>query len=289
MSVQKFNPRILGEVIPFTQVNTKVIQQIKNIEAGFVWIYLLTLPPDWQVVKVHLMNHFGIGELKIKKIFSYLNEHNLIEYVRERLPNGQLGRTDVRILNGNRFKSTTGAENHPVVNHTYGFSGTTKEINNKEINNKENISCSSKNDEPNIEPSRLDQSLSDKNFEQFWNLYPRKQKKQEAAKIWKREKMAAVFLLIIANVGSRMKGEWKDKPKEFIPLPSSYLNGKRWEDEIIHCSTPKFAQAARSQSGNRVVAGTFKNEPKCTVPDYGPGHPTWEENQKWERSRQGRV
>lgn len=234
MSIEKFNPRILGESVPFTQVSTKVIQEITNLEAGFVWVYLLTLPPDWQVVKVHLKNHFGIGELKLKRIFAYLNEHKLIEYTRQRLSNGQLGAVDVRILNGTRFKNpvvqTTGIENHPVVNHTYGFQATTKEINNKlNTNNKRNISCSS-GDERASELSL---------FDYFWSIYPRKQKKIDARKIWERKKYDKIATIICKNIQVRIYNEWKGTDKKFIPLPSSYLNGERWKDEIIISSPPK--------------------------------------------------
>jgi hypothetical protein len=149
MSVEKFNPKISGETIPYFQANTYVVQNIKNMEAGFIWIYLLTLPKDWQVIKSHIKSHFGIGDDKIKKIFAYLNKHRLIEYVRERDENGKMRKSEIRILNGSRFipeesntyeKSATGVKIHPLDNHTCGKPPTTNNIDNKGYkNNKEKI------------------------------------------------------------------------------------------------------------------------------------------------------
>lgn len=44
------------------------------------------------------------------------------------------------------------------------------------------------------------------------------------------------------------------------------------------------AYRTRKANGNGHASnGAAKQEVRCTVPDYGPGHPTWEANQEWER------
>lgn len=127
MSVEKFNPSICGETIPFIQVNREVIQHINNPEAGFIWVYLLSLPPDWEVVKAHVQKHFGIGVDKLKRIFAWLSRHKLIEYTRGRRPDGKMGKTHIRILNGSKFIfdtkeviHTTGVKTTPLENHACG-------------------------------------------------------------------------------------------------------------------------------------------------------------------------
>ncbi len=139
MSIEKFNPIISNEAIPYTQINTYVIQNISDMEAGFVWVYLLSKPENWSVIKTHVKNHFGIGAQKIKKIFSYLAKHGLIQYVRTRSPQGQLLTSEIRVLNGSQFNkdggSTTGTEIHPVENHTPGKHTTTNKRSYKEKKN----------------------------------------------------------------------------------------------------------------------------------------------------------
>ncbi len=84
--------------------------------------------------------------------------------------------------------------------------------------------CSS-DDEPQDEPTNL--------FEEFWKHYPRKQKKKETERIWKRKKYDRIAPLLLKDIQERLKTEWKSKEIEYVPLPSTYLNGERWTDEII--------------------------------------------------------
>lgn len=64
-------------------------------------------------------------------------------------------------------------------------------------------------------------------FESFWSRYPRKSAKQFAKKSWDRlsdeDKQSAIDGIVGVETISDPK---------FIPFPSTYLNGRRWEDEI---------------------------------------------------------
>jgi hypothetical protein len=146
MSVEKFNSKtvITHEQIPFTQVNRHVIQKIKNMQAGFVWVYLLSMPSDWKVVKEHIKNHFKVGDLKLKQIFVYLNEHNLIEYEQVKdEKTKKIIQWNIHVLNGSKFiekpgknkKKTTGSKTIRMETHTYGNQGTTYKTSYKEDKN----------------------------------------------------------------------------------------------------------------------------------------------------------
>lgn len=73
------------------------------------------------------------------------------------------------------------------------------------------------------------------NFEKFWNAYPRRQAKKDAEKAWmKLEPDEELTSRIISAVNSTKDSpEWKKEGGKFIPLPSTYLNGRRWEDEQV--------------------------------------------------------
>ena len=66
-------------------------------------------------------------------------------------------------------------------------------------------------------------------FEKFWDLYPNKKDKKKArdkfSKLSSDKKQQAIDWI------SRLRksDQWR---KWFIPLPTTYLNGERWEDEI---------------------------------------------------------
>lgn len=87
-----------------------------------------------------------------------------------------------------------------------------------------------------IEPKRKDISCV---FEDFWNLYPKKKDKKDAKKIWDRLKLWKIAPLIIEKLSLQIEKEEQWKDPQFIPLPSTYLRGSRWEDEI---TPPKLTQ-----------------------------------------------
>lgn len=68
-------------------------------------------------------------------------------------------------------------------------------------------------------------------FNKFWAAYPKKVDKQNALKAFKKIKVP-VDVLLKALEEHKKQPDWlKDKGK-FIPHPATWLNGKRWEDEI---------------------------------------------------------
>jgi hypothetical protein len=70
-------------------------------------------------------------------------------------------------------------------------------------------------------------------FDEFWSLYPRKIAKANARKAW--QKLSAEQQLMAAKAINTHCEYWKAKETEleFIPHASSWLNGERYEDEIV--------------------------------------------------------
>jgi hypothetical protein len=84
------------------------------------------------------------------------------------------------------------------------------------------------------EEKRIDLSSSlpsevDTEFDKFWSMYPRRDDKKKALTAWKRLKKADQEKAL-----QGLKQQLLDlasRDKKFVPLPSSWLNGMRWEDE----------------------------------------------------------
>lgn len=77
-------------------------------------------------------------------------------------------------------------------------------------------------------------------FTEFWNAYPRKVAKQNAAKAWSKtgaDDSQSLTATILADVKRRVDGEWKGKEVQYIPHPATYLNQRRWEDEVSATDT----------------------------------------------------
>lgn len=74
-------------------------------------------------------------------------------------------------------------------------------------------------------------SESESRFDEFWTVYPSKENKKKAKQIWLKKKLDLKADLIIADVIKR-KAYHKKWLDGYIPHPTTYLNGERWEDEI---------------------------------------------------------
>jgi phage replication O-like protein O len=71
-------------------------------------------------------------------------------------------------------------------------------------------------------------------FLKFWETYPKKVGKGNAEKVFlKLSPDDSLFDIIINAVVSQSKSEqWQSDGGKYIPHPATWLNGKRWEDEI---------------------------------------------------------
>ena len=70
-------------------------------------------------------------------------------------------------------------------------------------------------------------------FDDFWAVWPKKEKKKDAKKAWSKNGCDAIADDIIADVevSAAVDGKWRGDDLKFCPHPPSYLNSRRWEDE----------------------------------------------------------
>ena len=75
----------------------------------------------------------------------------------------------------------------------------------------------------------VDKTKEDK-FNQFWSLYPRKVKKFVARRTWNRlskKEIDEIFKVLEDHMI-----RWKETEIQYVPHASTWLNQKRWEDEL---------------------------------------------------------
>lgn len=84
-----------------------------------------------------------------------------------------------------------------------------------------------------VKPGAVDQPADDL-FARFWALYPNRKGKQNAEKAWgKLAVTPAMFELITAALALQVtSAEWTKDGGQYIPHPATWLNGKRWDDEV---------------------------------------------------------
>lgn len=102
-------------------------------------------------------------------------------------------------------------------------------------------------------------------FPKFWKLYPRKVGKDKAEKAWAKLKITQdLFDLMMAALAKQvLTPDWTKEKGQFVPHPSTWLNGKRWEDEIpeVSSNVHQFPQSRHTGFAERDYnAGLTKRE-----------------------------
>ena len=83
-----------------------------------------------------------------------------------------------------------------------------------------------------LPPVEGESLIEDSGFESFYKNYPRKTDKKAAKRAWdklsEKDRLAACAG---ALYHAEHNPQWQDKT--LIPHPSTFLNGRRWEDEVV--------------------------------------------------------
>ena len=76
-------------------------------------------------------------------------------------------------------------------------------------------------------------------FDSFWKSYPKKEGKGACKKIWARLRPSKQLLEVMLGAVEDQKSteKWKKDGGQFIPMPATWLNQERWEDEIKKTKT----------------------------------------------------
>ena len=85
-------------------------------------------------------------------------------------------------------------------------------------------------------------------FDLFWKEYPKKVNKEYSKKLWLKLKPNKELFGKIIYALEGQKKTW-DNP-QYIPHPSTWLNGKRWEDDLAALHKPKTAHQKWCEIGH---------------------------------------
>lgn len=108
----------------------------------------------------------------------------------------------------------------------------------KNIENIESIDICANGDLHTCAPSqkrkaeREGQKAKEEWFSRFWAAYPKKRNKARARQAFFRiKKIEKVFPVMMQALGrQKASADWQKDGGQYIPLPTTWLNGERWED-----------------------------------------------------------
>lgn len=96
------------------------------------------------------------------------------------------------------------------------------------------ISQQRKEEESKVKKSKGETTRAHVPFSEFWPLYPKKQAKAAAEKAYLKIKPDRALFEKMKKALEAQKAsfDWQKESGRYIPLPATWLNGKRWEDEL---------------------------------------------------------
>ena len=104
------------------------------------------------------------------------------------------------------------------------------------------ISQQRKEEERKVKKSKGDTMCAHVPFDDFWILYPKKQAKAAAEKAYLKVKPDRDLFEKMKKALEAQKSsfDWQKENGRYIPLPATWLNGRRWEDEAaVETAKPK--------------------------------------------------
>ena len=169
---------------------------------------------------VRLMERTSLGKTAVVSAIAKLESLNLISVVRT------LGTGSTYTLN-----MQTGSDSEPVqIPDRSGFRTTPVQIPNHTGSDSEPVTGNNRK-EP-LPPTPKGDCAD--GFEEFWEAYPKKVSKPSAKKAWARLNAdRPMVAAILADITRRKSSkEWTPERMQYVPHPSTYLNNRRWEDEV---------------------------------------------------------
>ena len=233
----------------YTVLNNGIFRD-ENLSAKSLGILakMLSLPDNWEFSVTGLCSIFkkdGIDS--IRNGLKELEQNGYLVRNRVRDESGKLTSAEWTVSDqpmlGKPMLENPMLENPMLENRTQY---NTKEYNTKEFITKEFIT----KDIPPISPKGKT-DCSDL-FNQFWAAYPKHIAKRSAVKAFEKlkpdEKLLEAMLKAIEM--QKESKQWEKDGGAFIPYPATWLNQRRWEDELPQVETDNvFLQMLREEGG----------------------------------------
>lgn len=128
--------------------------------------------------------------------------------------------------------------------------GECKQTESKPEANGKQTESKNKNKDKNKDKNKNKDKCLKADFELFWEAYPKKKAKQDAEKAF--AKVAVPVQVLLAAIEAQKRSEdWTKENGQFIPHPATWLNGKRWEDQM---ETVTSAPQSRELDADEVAA-----------------------------------
>lgn len=121
-----------------------------------------------------------------------------------------------------------------TVENYASYQNPTSQVDRKLTSTSQDVDRDLTTNEEEKEEKEINKYIYMRKFDEFWAAYPKKKGKDSAKKAWKKlkpdEELAEKILRAIEQ--QKTSKDWQKDGGQFIPYPATWLNGRRWEDEV---------------------------------------------------------
>lgn len=239
----------------FVQIENAFLRdESLSIEARGVGAYLLTHAEEFRVSALFLAKATKLGRDKLRRVLRELETAGYL--VREHARDGGRFAEDEYSMSDEKAEVGTGDWKAAAVNQSPVITphkNTTSE-NTKDQEDQQD-SCPSA-DGPAPSESRTVNAIIDAEFADWWEAYPRKIAKGQAERAYRTARKNGVSQADLLEGLAAANRAWTAArtEKQFKPYPATWLNGKRWLDDMSAVGTGGTGSPARrTQPGPGVV------------------------------------
>lgn len=213
----------------FTQVSNNPLNDKRlSWKAKGVFAYLYSKPDHWDFSSVRMKNDSKDGRDALLAGLKELEEAGYLK--RNRLATGRVEYIlDYNPVPENPEEASKPKSENPTVGKSHSGKSRTVSKTDNNSNTEENSNTDS------------DPVYKDSNFITFWNLYPKKTGKGDAWRAWQKLKIgsalsARIFESVREHINCR---QWQKDEGQYIPNPATFLNQRRFDDEVEQSSAKK--------------------------------------------------
>lgn len=179
---------------------------------------------------------YSINEIKIKTLF--LNSRKIRQLDEQTVANLEGKQSQNQTVNSRKIRHNKNI----YKNNNKNIYAQSKIDASNSLSQEDDNSNTKKEADTKVPTSKKDNTASKKEqeekylqmFDEFWKLYPKKKDKANARKKWLKLKPDdELFETIISALKKQIQSEqWQKDNGQYIPYPTTWINGERWEDEI---------------------------------------------------------
>jgi hypothetical protein len=217
---------IRGKRQGFTVLYNSVLMDNRlDLKTKGLFAIVQSFPDDWEYSVSGLAARVGIGRDGIRACLHQLEEAG---YLLREQPHGEHGHF---VRTTFVFQDQAPVKKSPLTEKPSTVEPSTVEpspVNPTQVN--KHLSKETKEITPIPPAGDTDPDL----FDRFWAAYPHKAGKEPARKAWKRLKpdMTLCRTMSAALELQKQSESWQRENGRFIPMPATWINQRRWEDEI---------------------------------------------------------